>query len=187
LSLPTRETVASIDQLQAGVRPEAPSLDDHVLSPYALVVERSRQGKWAFGLTVGAFVWAVAIIPAAFLLPVYGSETISDAFPSGAAATAQHGSATLIGVNGASARLLIVLALPAVLAGVVWFSLHRECAGRRAPGRRTATGALVLLAALTLLTGFSIGSEMLPALLLLVIARSLTPTGGKHTPSALPT
>jgi hypothetical protein len=41
----------------------------------------------------------------------------------------------------------------------------------------------VLLAALTLVTGLSIGGEILPVLVLLLIARSLTPIGGKHTAS----
>jgi hypothetical protein len=35
-----------------------------------------------------------------------------------------------------------------------------------------------MLAALTLLTGFSIGIEMLPVLALLMTGRSLTPIGG---------
>jgi hypothetical protein len=80
---------------------------------------------------------------------------------------------------------LIVLALPAVLAGVVWFALHRTCARGSATARRVAAAALGLLAALTLLTGFSIGGEILPVFVLLLIARSLTPTDGKHAASGV--
>ena len=147
-------------------------------------MEHARRGRWAFGLTAGAFAWALAMIPAAFLLPVYGTEAVTNAVSSSSGTTvsvAQHGSATLVAVNGASAQLLIVVALPAVLAMVAWFGLHRVCARGSAPGRRVAAAAICVLAALTFLTGFSIGSEMLPVLVLLVVARSLTPPAIPHS------
>ena len=144
-------------------------------------MEHSRRGRWAFALTAGAFLWALAIIPAAFLLPVYGTDTVTNSFSPGSGTTvavAQHSSATLIATNGASVRLLVLLALPAVLAVVVWFGLHRVCASGSVTGRRVAAAAIGVLALLTLLTGFSIGGEILPVLVLLVVARSLTPSAG---------
>ncbi|HSO98896.1 MAG TPA: hypothetical protein VLP43_08080 [Solirubrobacteraceae bacterium] len=135
--------------------------------------------RWAFTLTSASVAWALALVPAAFLLPVYGTETTSLlAHPAGAHVIAvQHGGATLVAVNGASLALLILLALPAALAAVAWTGLHQLCTRGRMAGMRVATLAILVLAALTLLTGFSIGEEMLPVLALLVIGRRLTPTG----------
>jgi hypothetical protein len=56
-------------------------------------------GPWAFGLTVTAFAWGVAILAAG--LPLVADE---------------------------STFLLVVLGLPAAVAAGVWWMLHRRCA-----------------------------------------------------------
>ena len=140
-------------------------------------VKKTTHGRWAFALTSASVAWALALVPAAFILPVYGTVTFR-AGPNGAHVSAvQHGSATLVAVNGASPRLLILVAIPAALAAIAWIGLHRLCTRGRMSGRRIATSAIAVLFVLTLLTGFSIGAEMLPVLALLVIGRALTPAG----------
>ena len=135
--------------------------------------------RWAFTLTSASVGWALALVTAAFLLPVYGTETTELLVrPGGTHVIAvQHQSATLVAVNGASLRLLILLVLPAALAVIAWTGLHQLCTRGRISGRRVAPLAILVLAALTLLTGFSTGGEMLPVLAPLVIGRRLTPIG----------
>jgi hypothetical protein len=142
------------------------------------------RGRWAFGLTAAAFLWALALIPAAFLVPVYGTETVGNAVPSSVppVPTPSASSATLIGVNGISVRLLVVLALPSAFALIAWGGLHRACAKGSVRGRRVAGTAIALLGVLTVLTGFSIGEALVPALLLLVAARKLTPLSAMANP-----
>jgi hypothetical protein len=128
----------------------------------------ARRGRWAFTLASAAVLCGFALVPAAFLVPVYGTAGSSGADSSGA---------TLIAVNGLKPSLMIVVVLPAVLAVIAWVALHRVCASGAARGRSVATLAIVSLAALTVLTGFSVGVEVLPVLVLLAIARRLTPSG----------
>jgi hypothetical protein len=127
----------------------------------------ARRGGWAFALASTAVLCGLALIPVAFLVPVYGE----------AGSPSDAGRGTLIGVNGLRPSPLIVIVLPGVLAALGWFGLHRVCADGARVGRSLATLAIVLLAVLTVLTGFSIGIEMLPVLVLLLIARRLTPDG----------
>jgi hypothetical protein len=131
------------------------------------------RGRWAFALTLAASIWALGLIPAAFVVPVYGTQSSS----SGLSPTVTHGGATLVAVNGAGAPLIVLIALPAAFAILAGFGLHRVCAVGSRAGRRLAIAAIGVLAALTLLTGFSIGVAMVPALLLLVVAVRLTPSG----------
>ena len=142
-------------------------------------MQKATRGRWAFGLTSASVIWALALVPAAFLVPVYGTAGSGPVSGPGGTSTVEawHGSATLIAVNGASLRLLIVLALPGALAAIAWGGLHQLCTRGRITGRRVASAAAVLLTALTVLTGFSIGIEMLPALGLLIVGRALTPAG----------
>lgn len=144
------------------------------------VNERSvRRGRWAFALSVLALSWAVALIPAAFLVPVYAGagETVYSPAQGAAITTSQTlPSSTLIAENGASVRLLAVLALPAALAALAWFGLHRKCTRTGVAGARIAAFALGLLSAFAVVTGLSIGGFVLPVVVLLAIAAILTPT-----------
>jgi hypothetical protein len=153
-------------------------LDNHAPLAYACRrMQETTRGRWAFGLTSASVLWGLALVPAAFLVPVYSTAGSTPATGRGVARTVEawHGGATLVAVNGASLRLLIVLALPAALAAVAWAGLHQLCTRGRITGRRVATAAILLLTALTVLTGFSIGIDMLPALALLIVGRALTP------------
>jgi hypothetical protein len=144
------------------------------------------RGRWAFALTSASVLWALALVPAAFLVPVYATGSSSLVIRPGGAHVieTQQGSATLVAVNGASLELLILVALPAVLAAIAWIGLHQLCRRGRMSGRRVATLTIVVLAALTVVTGFSIGAEMLPALVLLVVGRALTPASLSCAPSS---
>jgi hypothetical protein len=128
----------------------------------------SGRGRWAFGLTVTAFAWGLALVPAALLLPAYqGSISSSNGLTT-------HTSATLVAENGP--WVLAIVALPAVLALIAWFGLHRRCASASKHGGALARTAIALLAILSLLAAASIGPYLLPAALLLVAAARLTPT-----------
>lgn len=137
----------------------------------------SRRGRWAFGLTLAAFAWGVALCVAAFVVPVYSSA--SSTAGSGAATLSSE---TLVAVNGL--WVLGLAALPALLAGLVGLALHRKCSrGNRASGH-VAWALTWLVAAFSVLTGFSIGIFVVPLAALLVAASSLTPSGA--APSSVP-
>ena len=129
----------------------------------------NQRGRWAFGLTLAAFSWGVVLIPAALLLPAYqGSESSSSGVTT-------HTSATLVGVNGS--WVLGVVALPALLAVIAWFGLHRRCAYGSEHGGALTWGAIAALVLLSLLAAASVGPFLLPAALLLLVAARLTPVG----------
>ena len=128
------------------------------------------RGRWAFALTVAAFCWALALIVAAFLLPVYqGVSASSD----GHTTITRSVSSTLVDENGL--RVLVPLALPALLVAVVWLLLHRRCSRGTRFGDGFVWALLALLAWVVLLTGFSVGTLLFPILTLLVAAAALTP------------
>ena len=140
-------------------------------SSYSQAVNRTPaniRGRWAFALTVTAFAWGVALLPAALLLPAYEGASSSST------GVTTHTSATLVAVNGP--WVLGVVALPALLALIAWFGLHRRCASTTNYGGALAWTAIAALAALSLLAAASIGLYLLPAALLLVVAARLTPT-----------
>lgn len=127
---------------------------------------------------MAAFGWGIALFVAAFVVPVYSSH--SSAFGHAGASVASAPS-TLVAVNGLG--VLFPVATPALLAGVVGFALHRKCSrGNRASGR-LAWVLTWLLAAFSVVTGFSIGVFVLPLAGLLMAAASLTPSGAHPLPS----
>ena len=91
--------------------------------------EPSGDGRRAFWFTVGAFAWGAALVIAAALVPVYGSSTASPPFGTPHASA----SSTLVQVNGL--RVLIPIAVPAVIAALVWVALHRKCSRGGRGGR----------------------------------------------------
>jgi hypothetical protein len=127
------------------------------------------RGRWAFALTVIAFAWGLALVPAALLLPVYQGATSSSS------GVTTHTSATLVAVNGP--WVLAIVALPAALALVAWFGLHRRCASASTHGGPLAWMAIAALALLSLPAALSVGPSMLPTVLLLAAAARLTPAG----------
>jgi hypothetical protein len=102
-------------------------------------------------------------------MPVYQGTTASDA------GLVTHQSATLVGENGA--RVLVIVALPAVLASIAWLGLHRRCAHASPHGTALAWAAIGSLLLLSVVASLSVGYFFLPAGLLLVAAARVTPTG----------
>ena len=137
----------------------------------------STRGRWAFGMTLLALAWAVALLVAAFVLPVYGSSTASG--PSGLSVDLD--SPTLVAVNGL--WVLAPVGLPALVAAVVWFALHRKCSRGSRPSAYVAWALIGLLIAFCLLAVASIGIFVVPGAALLAGAAALTPSG---TPPGLP-
>ena len=107
-----------------------------------------------FGLTAAAFAWAAALVPLGFLAPVYAGD----------------GPDSLVAVNGPG--VLAVLAAPAVVAGLVWFLLHRRCS--RGGSATAAWGLIGLLGALSLLGAATIGLFVAPVAALLALAAAHT-------------
>jgi hypothetical protein len=129
----------------------------------------NRRGRWAFASTLTAFCCSLALVPAALLLPAYQGSTSSSS------GVVTHTSATLVGENGL--WVLGIVALPAVLALIAWFGLHRRCASASQRGGALAWTAIAALLLLSLLAAASVGPFLLPAALLLVAAARLTPAG----------
>jgi hypothetical protein len=127
------------------------------------------RGAWAFSLTVFAVCWSALVLAGAFWLPAYQGESSS----SGGVVT--HTSATLVGVNGLDAALL--LALPLGLTVAAGIGLHLRCSRGSPAGGAGAWLAVGVLAALTVFGAASIGLYVLPATLLLAAAARLTPAG----------
>ena len=82
------------------------------------MARRDPRQKRRLRLAAAALAWSLALITAAFYLPVYHGERSSS---TGASI---HTSATLVHVNGT--WVLIPMAVPALLALVVWVALSRR-------------------------------------------------------------
>ena len=109
------------------------------------------------------------MLAGAFWVPAYQGEL------AGSGGTVTHTSATLVGVNGFDAALL--LALPVALTAAAGVGLHLRCSRGSSAGRAAAWLAVGLLGVLTVLGAASIGLYVLPATLLLAAAARLTPAG----------
>jgi hypothetical protein len=129
----------------------------------------ARHGRWAFGLTLAAFVWTLGLVGAAFLAPVYSGVEAS----SGSAAVST--TSTLVGVNGLG--VLIPVAAPALVVALVWLALHRKCSRGSSLSGGFAVGLIGLLGTFCVLAMLSIGVFVLPVVLLLACAATLTPSG----------
>ena len=125
-----------------------------------------RRGRWAFGLTATAFAWALALVAAAFLVPVYEGQT-------GGSDGSGSTSATLVGENGLGA--LLPASLPALVTALVWLALHRKCSHGSRSGGRLASALVGLLAVFCLLAILSIGILVVPVAVLLACAARITP------------
>jgi hypothetical protein len=113
-------------------------------------------GRRAFVLTVLAFVWSIVLLIAALVAPLYGS-------------------ATLVEVNGA--RVLPVVAGPAIVSLMVWLALWCKCARGGRVGGYGAWTCVLVLAGFGLVALASIGLFVVPVAVLLGCAASLTPAG----------
>jgi hypothetical protein len=129
------------------------------------------RGRWAFGLSFAGFAWGLALIAASFVVPVYSG--FSESAGSTGQITRSYSSATLVHEDGL--RVLIPLAIPAVLAALVWFALHRRCSRGSRLGGPIAWSVVTLLGLFSLATALTVGMFVLPIVVLLGIAAALTP------------
>jgi hypothetical protein len=137
----------------------------------------SRQGWWAFGLTSAAVLWGVALVVGALVIPTYSGGASSAA--SDGAVQGWNTTATLVQANGAG--VLVPVSIPAVLALISWWILHRRCTRG---GSDTAAWVIVgLLGGFALLGALSIGMFILPAVVMLALGARLTPDAGRSQPS----
>jgi hypothetical protein len=140
--------------------------------------EGPRLGRWAARLIALAVAWGVALMAAALLLPVYGSDSSSGSASSsgGGVVTATHSStSTPVQENGY--WVLIPVAVPLLLAAIVWIALRRKRSrGGRASGY-LAWSSIGVLSAFCLLAILSIGVFVVPMAAMLAVAASLTPAG----------
>jgi hypothetical protein len=125
---------------------------------------KGQPGHWAFGLATTAFAWALALVAAALLAPVY-----TGAGPGGTT------SSTLVQENGP--RVLLVMVVPAVLSAIAWAALHRRCSKGSRRAARLAWAIVSALAAIAVLGVASIGLFVLPVAILLAAAVVITPDG----------
>ncbi len=116
----------------------------------------SLPGRRPFVLTVIAFLWGVGLLVAALLAPVYGSATRADE-------------------NGA--RVVLVIAVPAVISAAVWVALWRKCTRGGRVGGYVAWTWVWFLAGFCVLAVLSVGIFVAPVAVLLACAVSLTPSG----------
>lgn len=117
-----------------------------------------RKGRTSFVLASGGLLCAAALVPAAFLAPVYSGESVDS---SGASIQT---TGTLVGVNGLWVAGL--LSVPLFLALVTWVGLRLRCSRGSVLGTRLAWTAVILLWAFTV-ASFSVGVLILPSALLL--------------------
>lgn len=128
-----------------------------------------RRGRQAFWLTGAAFLWSAVLVGAAFLVPVYGSSSTAS---SGAQSS---GALTLVAVNGLG--VLIPVAVPLLIAALVWVALHRKCSRGGRVGGYVAWTCIAVLGAFCVVALFSIGIFIVPVVVLLACAASRTPSG----------
>lgn len=128
-----------------------------------------RRAPLAFWLAAAAFAWSLALIAAAFAVPVYR----------GTIATSHGGlsstSATLVALNGP--LVLVPVCVPVVLTVLIWLALHRKCARQSRVASLAASAGIALLAAFNVVALFTIGVFVLPVTLLLAWSASLTRPG----------
>jgi hypothetical protein len=103
--------------------------------------------------------WAAALLVAAFVVPVYGSDTADDA------GAISRGGETLVAVNGAGIALVVAVPLVAAVLGVLALRT----------GHRAAVWTIVgVLAAFCLVSILSIGAFVAPVAILLGLAARRT-------------
>lgn len=139
-----------------------------------------KPGGKAWAWAVLALVWAVALIVAAVFVPVYSTE--GTAAPGGQTVTLH--AQTFVHVNGVLS--LIPVALPALLAVVVYASLHHKCARGGWLSGYVAWTFIVLLLAFCVVTSPSIGLFVLPVAGFLSVSASRTPAATRHDQLASP-
>lgn len=127
------------------------------------------RGRRSFFFASGGLVCALALVPTAFLAPVYHGTAVT---PGGAVTSTTD---TEVGVNGL--YVVWLLCIPVALALVAWVGLRLRCSRGSSLGQTVAWGAVVLLFAFAAVGLASIGVFVLPAALLLLAAATSAPAG----------
>ena len=138
-------------------------------------VKPSRRGRAAFFLATGGVACALAVLPLAFLAPVYSGESSSPVGTVGA-------TNTFVSVNGL--WVVWLLCIPVFLSLASWTGLHFRCSRGSGWGTRVAWCSVVLLWAFAVIGGASVGFFLIPAALLLVVAATQTPTTNAPLPAS---
>jgi hypothetical protein len=116
----------------------------------------SFRGRRALVLTLVAFLWSVALLVAALVVPIYGP-------------------ATLVDENGTGVLRFVVL--PALLSATAGVALWRKCARGTRGGEYVAWACVLVMVALSLVGILTIGIFIAPVAVLLARAVSQTPSG----------
>jgi len=127
--------------------------------------ESRRLDRLELWLLIGAAIWGLGLVLAAFLVPAYSSNT-------GASFGSSARGASLVQENGL--RVLFPVATPLVAVGLIGGLVgHRRRAGKRGPGV-VSWIVVTILGGVTILGILTIGVFILPvtALLLAVCLRS---------------
>lgn len=118
-----------------------------------------RPHRAAFWLATAAVAWATAftvwVLTASFYEP--GGEPI-------------------LAVNE-ELSVRIALFVPLVMSGLVWLALHIACRNDNRAARSLGLAAASILLLFAILTGFTIGTFVLPGAVALTAAAALTPVG----------
>jgi len=123
----------------------------------------------AFTVTSAGLVCALALVPLAFVAPVYRGDTASEG---GVISTT---TATLVRVNGY--WVLLPVCVPLALAVGAWVGLHLRCSRGSRLGTSLGLSAAGLLAVFAVVASASIGIFVVPTALLLILGAALTPDG----------
>jgi hypothetical protein len=138
-------------------------------------VVETRLGPVPAVALLAASAYGVALVVAAFIAPVYGTDSSSSS------GETSQASDTLVGVNGLSAAVVLAVPLLVTLAVgcALWLGTHRAAL----PVAWTLTG---LLAAANLVAMLSVGVFILPVTAALVLAcaraRPAAPSPGAVAP-----
>lgn len=125
-------------------------------------------GRAAFLSASAGVACAIALVPAAFVAPVYRGESVSS---DGATMSATN---TLVGVNGL--WVVWLLCIPVVIALTAWVALRLRRSRGGVLGGPLAWSSVALLWAFALIGSASVGLYVAPAALLLTFAASRRPS-----------
>jgi hypothetical protein len=130
---------------------------------------RTASHNWRLTVRLGvaALVWSLGLVLAALFAPVYGTSSVSSGVNG-----VTLSDATLVQVNGA--WVLILVAIPALVSGVVILALRARHTGARWGGP-LAWGAIALLIGEAVLGIMTIGAFLVPAIVLLAMAARRAP------------
>jgi hypothetical protein len=120
-----------------------------------------RPSRTAFWLATGAVAWAAAFTALALTASFY-----------------EPGGETILEVNEELA-VRVALAAPLLVSVLVWLALHIACRTDSQALRRLGIVTACLLVAFSLVTGFTIGTFVLPGAVALVAGALLTPVGSR--------